>query len=538
MATIDTIADRSTGTALAGKAYFETSTNKFIVFNGTAWIELDSDGTGAVFENRWGASFDGSDDRLLTSNTPIMFNDMANGYTFSCWSYRDDDPNLASNGGTTSWYGGPLASADTSHAYPLCRWYLTDEYWNGGAYNMIRWYHNQTHNASITSIVVPKGSWFHLAATWDGASTVTTYLNGSQIAQNTSAPPVNTALTHKMLVGKGHFWNQSKIDEVAYFNTGLSAADITKIYNGTAPNGKPTDLTLAASYDTDRTSNLKGYWRMGDDSNDSPSSDPTSNSIATITDSSGNGNDLVQATASRQPTFKALDQSTTSLSFDGSTDYLSAPTITALNAPAAFSSSAWFAYSGSTTASAENIITAGSASGNRFYLQVFNPQNIRYGHSTAYLDISVSTLNSGTWYHLATVHNGTSLEVFLNGVSQGTASVNAPQSGYGTNFKIGAYAVGGITPIGHFEGALDDVAIFNTVLSASEVASLAASRGAHIVNDLSLSPTAYYRMGEDDSLTDGASVSQITDASGNGNHALQATAANQPTASIDPVIYV
>jgi len=48
MAQIDTIADRSTGSAIAGKAYFETSTNKFIVFNGTAWIELDSDGTGAV----------------------------------------------------------------------------------------------------------------------------------------------------------------------------------------------------------------------------------------------------------------------------------------------------------------------------------------------------------------------------------------------------------------------------------------------------------------------------------------------------------
>ena len=48
MAQIDTIADRTTGSAIAGKAYFETSTNKFIVFNGTAWIELDSDGTGAV----------------------------------------------------------------------------------------------------------------------------------------------------------------------------------------------------------------------------------------------------------------------------------------------------------------------------------------------------------------------------------------------------------------------------------------------------------------------------------------------------------
>jgi len=46
MATIDTIADRSTGSAIAGKAYFETTTNKFIVYNGTAWIEVHSDGTG------------------------------------------------------------------------------------------------------------------------------------------------------------------------------------------------------------------------------------------------------------------------------------------------------------------------------------------------------------------------------------------------------------------------------------------------------------------------------------------------------------
>jgi len=46
MASIDTIADRSTGSAVAGKAYFETSTNKFIVYNGSSWVEIDSDGTG------------------------------------------------------------------------------------------------------------------------------------------------------------------------------------------------------------------------------------------------------------------------------------------------------------------------------------------------------------------------------------------------------------------------------------------------------------------------------------------------------------
>jgi len=218
-------------------------------------------------------------------------------------------------------------------------------------------------------------------------------------------------------------------------------------------------------------------------------------------------------------------------SFDGSNDYLSAPTITALNAPTAFSSSAWFANSG--TPSEKTIISAGSAGDNRFYLQVFNTQNIRYGNAAAYLDISVSTLNSGTWYHLATVHNGTSLEVFLNGVSQGTASVNAPQSGYGTNFKIGGYAVGGITPIGHFKGALDDVAIFDTALDQTAVTALyGASPNAGIPSEVS-GAIGYWRMGDDSSDTASAngSIATITDSSGNGNAATQSTASSQPTFS-------
>lgn len=49
MATLDTVATRPSGDShAAGKAYFETSTNQFIVWNGSSWIELDSDGTGAA----------------------------------------------------------------------------------------------------------------------------------------------------------------------------------------------------------------------------------------------------------------------------------------------------------------------------------------------------------------------------------------------------------------------------------------------------------------------------------------------------------
>lgn len=288
MATIDTIADRSSGSAIAGKAYFETSTNKFIVYNGSAWIELDSDGVGAVYENRWGASFDGTNDYVMTSGSPVDMGDMASGYTFSAWVWREDVPSLPSNGGTTSWYGAPYATADTAPNYNTLKWYITDEYWNGGVYKLIRWYHgnNVVNNSSI---LFPKGVWCHLAVTWDGSNTVTTYLNATQLGQITNASSL-TNRADEMLIGKGHFWNKGLVDEVAYWNRGLSSSDITSIYNS----GVPDDLSSYSPV---------GYWRMGDHSSDSATS---GGSIATITDSSGNGNDATQITASKQPTFSDL----------------------------------------------------------------------------------------------------------------------------------------------------------------------------------------------------------------------------------------
>ena len=50
MAVLDTVATRPGGDSHAdGKAYFETSTNQFVVWDATdgEWIQLDSDGTGS-----------------------------------------------------------------------------------------------------------------------------------------------------------------------------------------------------------------------------------------------------------------------------------------------------------------------------------------------------------------------------------------------------------------------------------------------------------------------------------------------------------
>ena len=530
MAAIDTIADRSSGTAIAGKAYFETSTNKFIVHNGSAWIELASDGTGAApFENRWGASFDGSDDSFaFAGSTDIQLDQ---NYTVCSWFKVNSIASTASPRGLITWGSANLGkgrglyiSGSSAGAFGY-----------GGTYNL----------DSTTSIST--GVWYHVAATYDG-TTLKLYVNGALDNTNTvTLTSFNYSMTHigelyySQSTADRHF--DGDIDELALFNTALSAPDITKIYNGTAPNGVPTDLTLASSYDTDRTSNLKGYWRMGDDSNDSPSTDPASNKISSITDSSGNGNDATQIVAANQPTFNLLAQSTTSVSFDASGDYLE-KTFSSAPCAGAYTIGFWF-----------------NTSVNNSYLSLFESSDSLTDYKGGFRvyrfsdgSIRLATANSaGSWAHeaiadstsLNTWHyvvitrsaHGVSPEIYLDGVLPSGNTYGTPQTDVisATKLRIGcnqtAYSL---------SGYMDEVSFFNSELTGSDLtAYLSAARGTHLINDLSLSPTAYYRMGEDDGLTDGQTgISQITDASGNGNHATQSTAADQPTASVTNVIYV
>lgn len=264
-----TTAEIANLTPQSGDLVLNTDDNAVQLWNGSAWKIFNSDVS--PFLNGYSLDFDGSNDHAITTTYPIDMSDMANGYTFSAWMWRENDPNLASNGGTTSWLGGPCASvAYSSWNYPNLRWYLTDEYWNGAALKMIRWYHGGTNQVSDTTTLIPAGAWSHLAATWDGSSTVTIYLNGSQLAQITNASPLPTNQADMFMLGKGAFLHKGKVDEVGYWNRGLSSSDITAIYNS----GTPGDLTSYSPV---------SWWRCGDDDGGTGT---------TVTDQGSGGHDL------------------------------------------------------------------------------------------------------------------------------------------------------------------------------------------------------------------------------------------------------
>jgi len=154
--------------------------------------------------------------------------------------------------------------------------------------------------------------------------------------------------------------------------------------------------------------------------------------------------------------------------FDNTADYISIPTVTELNSPSAWSFACWFRYQGSPSVNSHVLISAGSSSSNRFYIQLTSSTNIRYGNDSVFDDISISTVSDTTWHHLVVVHNGTSAEVYLDGNSQGTATVVSPNSGWGTSFRIGQYFGSGFP----WSGYLDEVAIFDSALTSNDVTNI------------------------------------------------------------------
>lgn len=222
---------------------------------------------------------------------------------------------------------------------------------------------------------------------------------------------------------------------------------------------------------------------------------------------------------------------TLSGSFDGTDDYLDCGTVSALNSSSAYSGSLWLNYN-----SVNRIpLGAGSAS-NRWYLHLVNSTTIQYhmGPSTGvpypgpgYPTWTVSTLSSSTWYHIAFVHDGTDVTLYLNGSSQGTKTGAETSNNVfkGTQFVIGRYT--SVPGTYNFNGYIDEVSVFDSALSASNITAIYNSG---VPADLSsLSPVGWWRIGDGTGDTDsgggtpasGDTIGTVVDQGSGGNNATE-----------------
>lgn len=212
--------------------------------------------------NTYSVDFDGSDDYLDLSSAASLLNSQSI-VTMSFWYYADDYGLVAG------------ARASNTDAFFFWPYDASNFYWvgrNGGL-------------RVVTATNPGLNQWVHCVGVMNGTS-ATLYLTPTSTGSTTTTTgtldgTLSATLGNSFRVASDASTNDyfnGKVDEVAVWNSALSASDVTAIYNS----GTPNDISSL---------NPVGWWRMGD--NDGGTG-------TTITDQGSGGND---GTLTNGPTF-------------------------------------------------------------------------------------------------------------------------------------------------------------------------------------------------------------------------------------------
>ena len=167
----------------------------------------------------------------------------------------------------------------------------------------------------------------------------------------------------------------------------------------------------------------------------------------------------------------------------GIVDMENATTFAAINASQAVTVSVWLKWT-SSTANRDTAIFLGSNAASDRYLDIgttggTNTANIGgvFGRTRAaatYPDaIRGSALNDGQWHHVAYTANATTdvTQVYIDGVLAGSATATAFSFPAFNNFEVGR--LGRSSPTDAYDGSVDELRIYDSILTAAEITSLA-----------------------------------------------------------------
>lgn len=449
---------------------------------------------GGAFTNQYSVSFDGTDDYMDIPDSTAL---ETTAFTWSAWFYCTaiDRYNIIVDTATHSsfFFGYEIFVVNTT--------------------NNIRFasYHSNDYIDSTTTVAA--NTWYHVAATHESGSDKL-YVNGTLEASG-SASNFSVSDAANLRIGSSSIFNlyhQGLIDEVAFFNSALSASDVSSIYNS----GTPADISSLSPV---------GWWRMGD------------NDGATGTTITNQGSaSSIDGTLTNGPTFSTDVPveifSRFSVSFDGSDDYMSIPDADIFSlgngsgTDNAFSISAWF---NADSIGTNYIATKDSNSNREWAFRTVSSQLhfFAFGTGGGYIGRKYSTnLSNGQWYHAVVTYDASKassgIKLYLNGTrvddanyASGTFTASKNTS---SEVRVSALQVNNT----YSAGKVDELSFFNTELSSSDVTAIYNSG---VPNDISsLSPIGWWRMGDND----GGTGTTVTDQGSGGNNG---TLTNGPTFS-------
>jgi len=355
---------------------------------------------------------------------------------------------------------------------------------------------NNLGGGADLSSYITAGKWHHIAMVADGG-TATFYLDGvsrdtmSYTQDAATNPDTNLLIGAVSSAAENYYFMAGDIDEVAIWDSALSADAVTAVYNSGAPNNLNQD-----NGDYTNSGDLQGWWRMGE------GNDP---GYYLISDASGNGND---GTTQNEPAWSndtpqswPQNFSYYGIEFDGVDQHM---TTTADDTLASKSYSFWAKASES---SSNHVFGHGGIDVGTFALHdggkplLFLHDNSGDGYYYRYWT-DIPAQDDGNWHHWAVVIHAdiTNSKLYCDGVLQSitwTDTTGSPNA-YTTGIEIGRAGTD------YFNGSLDEFAVFDGELTSAQVTALynggvpAAIAGAE----------HWYRMGEGNTV-DGALVTDL-----------------------------
>lgn len=254
---------------------------------------------------------------------------------------------------------------------------------------------------------------------------------------------------------------------------------------------------------------------------DIPASDGPSSDVVTDTGSVGTNHGELKNFASTATAYSTDVPSAIgsgySLSFDGVDDYVVAPGgATAISSSNLFSVSKWIKLS---SIGANQLVWSSAST---HYLQINSSGYINWAVGAVFRVYGSNPLSTGVWYHIAVIRtaSGDNGTVYLNGVAITPTAGTIGVTPAGTDLYIGRYT----TASYYFPGKIDDVRIYSTALSLSQVGELYAGNEA-----TGATPTSKWTFddGPPSTLVDGDPVCSWESLEGNRYQFLQAIASQR-----------
>lgn len=277
-------------------------------------------------------------------------------------------------------------------------------------------------------------TWTHIVAVRSG-TTLSMYYNGTRVATNTTSQNFAQGAVY---VGRD---GPSGSAVYAGYVSNLRLVNGTAVYDPTQTTLTVPTTPLTAVANTSLLVCQNNRFR-----------DNSTNNFSINTE----GSPAVQVFNPFNPT-SAYSTSANGGSgyFDGSGDNLSVPNSTSLQLGSADWDIECWVYLTSTSAAQRPISQADSNYEFAYYIAAgggLTAYSFQSGGSQNFA-ISMGTLTTNQWYHLATTRNGSTITAFVNGVSVGTASFAGTIDARTSGWRIGSNGSGTDALTGYVSGA-------------------------------------------------------------------------------------